>query len=192
MEKSIIVVLAFALLVFWYSQRKFKNKMYCTFHRANKTIIKTFVPMTSRNVKFSSAKGEDGLYSIQPSCIEHLWYNSGVNKVFPVLIPHLEFYWYCPYPVDPQTGQVSWLTPEARAAAWDEHQHIAYAKASVAMGGTKKKLFDVLIPLITIGLIIIVGYLTYQNSVAIQNLMKSILDLMVQNHIGTPPVTPIK
>lgn len=178
MSTSIIIVLLFTLFIFVYSQMKFKNKMYCTFHRANKTIIKAFVPMTARNVKFSSAKGENGLYSIVPSCIEHLWYSGGVNKIFPRLIPHLEYYWYCPYPVDPSTGQVSWLTPEARAAAWDEHQHIAYAKASVAMSGTKKKAFDVLIPLVTIGLIVIVGYLTYENSVAIQKLMASILELI--------------
>ena len=184
MEKSIIIILAFALIIFWYSQRKFKNKLYCTFHRSNKTIIKSFVSMDSRNVKFSSAKGENGLYQIVPACIEHLWYTGGVNKFFPVLIPHLEFYWYSPYPVDPSIGQVSWLTPEARAASWDEHQHIAYAKASAAMNGGKRKLFDVLVPVLTIGLIVIVGYLTYSNSQAIQHLEESILNLMNLYKIG--------
>lgn len=178
LEKSIIVCLVFALIIFWYSQRKFYNKLYCTFHGVDKVIIKAFVPKDSRNVKFSWKKGENGLYAIIPSCIEHIKYTGGINKLFPVMIPHLEFYWYCPYPVDPNTGQVSWLTPEARAAAWDEHQHIAYAKASVAMSGTKKKMLDVLIPLITIGLIVVVGYLTYQNSQAIQKLMASILELI--------------
>jgi hypothetical protein len=184
--ESLAIVFAFTLVVFWYSQRKFQNKLYCTFHGADKVIVHAFVPKDARNVKFSWKKGENGLYAIIPSCIEHLKYTGGVNKLFPAIIPHLEFYWYCPYPVDPNTGQPSWLTPEARSAAWDEHQHIAYARASVAMSGTKKKLLDVLIPLITVGLIVIVGYLVYQNSQAIQHLEQSILALMQQNGIGIP------
>ena len=162
-ENSIIIILIFTLGIFIHSQTKFKNKMLCYFLRPNKTRIKKFAPLGARHVRFDKTKFvEQGLYKIDTKCIILEWYTGGVNKIFPVLVPTLDFEWRSPNPRDPSTGDIQWKSPEVEAAGYQGQSYVGLARAFAAQGsGAKRNKLIEMIPLITLGLVVIgliVGY----------------------------------
>lgn len=161
-QTSIIIVLAFILGVFIYSQLKFKNKMLCYFIRPNKTRIRKFVPMYFTHVELNRGKYGKEWYRIIWKYVTHEYYTGGINKLFPVWIPTFEFYWNNPNPVDPETGKPSWHTPEVEAAGYQGHGYTAFAKAAVQQAGLKQNKILQLIPLIVLGVILIMAIVGYQ------------------------------
>ena len=159
---SILVIVVFFVVMFYQSQQKFKNKMLCTFVRPNKQKIEQWVPLDSRYVVFDRGRYGIGRYTVNPHHIIMEWYNRGLNKFFPVLIPTLEFRWNSPNPVDQTTGEVTWLTPEAQHAGWEEHQHVAFAKGTQVATGKKSRFPDWFFPLVTLGLVVIVLLLVWK------------------------------
>lgn len=162
-QLSGMVIFGVLVLLFFSSQKRLKNKMLCTFHRPNSTKIEKWVPLTARHVIFDQGRYGIGMYHIDQECIELQWYDRGINKLYPTLIPTLEFWWNMEEPLNPKTRQTSWRTPEALNAAWQEHQHEAYAKASASnIAGIKQnKLFTVIVPLLIIGILVIGGFIVY-------------------------------
>lgn len=161
---SIVVVTAFILLIFFMSQQKFKNKMLCSFIRPNKQKIEKWVPLQSKYIVFDRGRWGIGHYECDPTCITMMWYERGFNKFFPVLVPTLEFKWDTPNPLNPSTFQSTWHSPEARHAAWEEHQHIAYAKAAAQQagkGGIFGGMGGWLFPIITIVLVAAVLFIVW-------------------------------
>lgn len=156
------VVLLFACIFFYMSQLKMRDKMLCFFIRPNKQRIERWVPIYATHVTFDRGKYGKGDYVVDPDCITMMWYTRGINKFFPVLIPTLEFKWDCEYPLDPKTFVSSWRTPEARNAAWEEHQHVAYAKGTAMAVGKKGRFPEWLFPVVTAGLILIVLFVVWQ------------------------------
>lgn len=159
---SIIIILLFLLAIIYFSQQKFKNKMLCMFIRPNRQRIEKWVPLYTKYVVFDRGKYGIGHYNADPECITMMWYTRGINKFFPALVPTLEFKWDTPNPIDPKTFESTWHTPEARQAAWEEHQHIAFARAAAAQAGRKSRFPEWLFPLITIGLVVIVLFIVWQ------------------------------
>jgi len=159
---SIIIVLVFALGMFWYSQTKFKNKMLCYFLRPNKQRIKKWVPLYSRHVVFDRGKYGIQQYRVNPKCIVLEWWSGGVNKLFPTLVPTLDFRWDNPNPIDPETSQSSWHTPEVEAAGYQGHGYTAFARAAMQQAGSGKrdKLMGILM-LAILGALIIVAFVGY-------------------------------
>ena len=162
MSASIIIILIGVIGIFYYSQSKLKNKMLCTFIRPNRQRIEKWVPLHSKYVIFDRGKYGIGHYECDPNCITLLWYDRGVQKFFPTIIPTLEFKWDTPNPLDPKTFQSTWHTPEARNAAWEEHQHIAFAKGTAAQVGKKSRFPEWFFPIITVGICVIILFIVYQ------------------------------
>lgn len=158
---SLLIVVGFVLFMFYYSQQKFKNKMLCTFIRPNRQKIEQWVPLQNKYVVFDRGRYGIGNYRCDPDCITMMWYTRGLNKFFPILIPALEFKWDTPNPLNPKTFESTWYTPEARQAAWEEHQHIAFAKAAATQAGKKSRFPEWLFPAITIVLVLIVLIIVY-------------------------------
>lgn len=155
-----VLVLGGIVVLLIYSQTKFKNKMLCYFIRPNKTRIKKWVPLYSKYVVFDRGRHGISHYDIDPNCIALEWFDSGINKLSPVLIPTLEFKWDTPNPLNPTTFQSTWHTPEARHAAWEEHQHVAFAKAASPV--IKKSRFpEWFFPLLTIGVCLVLLFLVW-------------------------------
>ena len=137
--------------------------MLCYFLRPNKQRIKKWVPMYSRHVEFDRGKYGIERYRILPQCIILEWYNAGINKFFPVLIPTLDFRWDTPNPKDPTTGETySWHSPEVEAAGYSGQSYVGFTKAAMAQTGIKRNKLIEMIPLITLGLLIIGGVILYQ------------------------------
>ena len=162
MEPSIIVILAFALIIFIFSQKKFDNKMLCYFIRPNKTRFKKFVPIFYTHVEYDRGKYGKEWYKINWKYVTHERYTGGVNKLFPVWIPTFEFYWNNPNPVDPDTGQASWHTPEVEAAGYQGHGYTAFARAAIQQSGVKQSKVMQFIPIIILGILLIVCFVGYQ------------------------------
>jgi len=91
-----------------------------------------------------------------------MWYDRGIHKFFPTLVPTLEFKHDTPNPLDPKTFQSTWHTPEARHAAWQEHQHVAFAKGTAAQVGKKSRFPEWFFPLLQIGVVLFVLFLVWQ------------------------------
>lgn len=160
---SIIIILLFLLIIFWYSQTKFKNKMLCYFLRPNKQRIKKFVPLFASWVIFDRGKYGVGRYRVDPKCIILEWYTGGINRIFPILVPTLDFEWWSPNPRSPETGQIGWHTPEVEAAAYQGQSYVGMARAMAQQGGgLKRNKIMELIPLIVLGVLIIMAFVGYQ------------------------------
>ena len=79
-------------------------------------------------------------------------------------MPSLDFSWNSPNPHDPEDFNQSWDTPEVREAARQEDTMKAFTKGISQQVGKKSSLSDMLVPMITIAVVIAVGYLVYQLS----------------------------
>ena len=155
-----IAILAIGIVgMFWYSQNKLKGKIHCTFRRQNKTKIEKFVPQKSRYVIF-----DGGQYNVNTKRITLLLYNRGIHQFFPTYVPSLDFSWYSPNPLDPERFKSTWDTPETREASRQEDSFRAFAKGIMSQIGKKSRFPEWLFPAITIGAIMIIGYLVYQQS----------------------------
>lgn len=158
---SIVIVLLVALAIFIYSQKKFDNKMLCYFIRPNKTRFKKFVPMYYTHVEFKRGKYGTEKYRINWKYVTHERYTGGINKLFPVWIPTFEFYWNNPNPVDPDTGQASWHTPEVEAAGYQGHGYTAFARAAMQQAGGKRDKLQWIMTIVIAGLVIVSLLLIY-------------------------------
>lgn len=143
--------------VYWYSIRKFKGKVLCTFRGANKTKSEKLIPLKSKHVIF-----DGGLYNVNPKYITTFWYNKGIHQFFPIPIPTLDFRFDSPNALNPETFQNTWDSPEAREAAGQEENYKAFNKGLQVQVGSKGRFPEWLFPLITIGAILVIGYLVYQ------------------------------
>jgi len=180
--ENTFIVMGFMALVFissmlYISQQKFKNKMLCTFIRANRQKIEQWVPLFSKHVVFDGGKHGKEHYNIDPKCIVLMWYARGINKLWPVLIPTLEFKWDTPNPLDPKTFESTWHSPEARQASWEEHEHISFARATAIAAGKASRIPAWLFPLVVIVLLLVILYIT---QTAISGLDKRMFDLAQQ------------
>ncbi len=136
--------------------------MLCYFLRPNKQRIKKWVPLYTNYLIFDRGKYGIQRYRVDPECIIMEWYTGGVNRLYPTLIPTLDFRWDSPNPTNPKTSQPSWHTPELEAAGYQGQSYVGLAKAmSAQTGGGKRNKVMELIPLIVLGLVIIVGYVVY-------------------------------
>ncbi len=174
MSTSIIIILLFLIIIYWMSQRKFRNKTLCTFIRPNKLRIEKWVPTHSKYVVFDNGKYGIGQYIIDPKKVIMMWYDRGLNKFFPTLIPTFIFKWDTPNPLDPETFESTWHSPEARNAAWEEHQHIAFSKGIGSQVGKKSRFPEWFFPVVTLLLVLAVLFMTYQGLAGLDERMFNI------------------
>jgi len=160
---SLVIVLLFILGIFLYSQLKFQNKMLCYFLRPNKQRIRKFVPLFSKHVIFDRGKYGIERYRVEPGCIILEKYTGGVNKLFPTYVPTLDFEWWNPNPRDPSTGIIQWHTPEVEAAGYQSQSYVGLARAIAQQGGGRRNKLMELLPIITIGLLVIVALVLYMS-----------------------------
>ena len=174
-SSSIIVILFFLLIIFWYSQTKFKNKMLCTFLRPNKQKIEKWVPLYSKHIIFDRNKYGIERYRVKPECVVLTWYARGVNRLFPTLIPTLDYRWDDANPIDPSTKdkQVK-PDPQVEAAAYQGQSYVGLTRAMNQQAGIKRNKIQELIPLIILGVVIIIGFVTYTGLAGLQQQISAV------------------
>ena len=166
---SLFIITVFVLFIWYRAMTRHRDKMLCTFIRPNRQKIEKWVPLYSTHVIFDRGRYGIGQYECDPECITMMWYTRGINMFFPSLVPTLEFKWDTPNPLNPKTHTSTWHTPEARRASWEEHQHVAFARAAAAQAGTKRTMLDRFFPLIMIGAILIMGIIMWMQFSGIHN-----------------------
>jgi hypothetical protein len=159
----LITAAVFVVAVVW-NQQKFKNQMLCTFIRPNRQKIEKWVPIYQQRVRFDNGRYGKGDYVIIPERIVMQWYDRGLSKMFPVLIPTLEFRWDSIYPIDPTTFETTWQSPELINANFQSNQQVAFAKGAQvqASGGKTGKYPQWLIPAVMIVIVVVMGYMIYK------------------------------
>lgn len=175
---SIVIILLFIIVIFCWSQIKFKNKMLCYFKRPNRQRIKKWVSLYTDYVIFDRKKFGIQRYRVDPECIVMEWYTGGVNRLFPTLIPTLDFRWDSPNPENPKTSLSSWHTPEVEAAAYQGQSYVGLSKAMAAQVGGKRNKIMELIPLIVLGLVVIIGFVMYTGMSNLGNQMAAMQQQM--------------
>ena len=161
---SLSIILAFILVIWYFSQTRFKNKMLCRFRRPNHQVIEKWVPLFVKYVIFDNGKYGIGQYVVDPRCIQNMWYDRGFNKFFPALIPTMDFRYDTPYPLNPESFETTWQTPEVVRAAWQEHNAQEFAKGAASQAGLRKKggMASWFLPVVCIVLVLAVGFMMWQ------------------------------
>ena len=149
--------------IFIYSLYQIQGRIWCTFRRPNKTKVEKWVPMRSKYVHF-----DGGRYNIITKRITLLRWKRGIFQLFPIFVPSLDYSWDTPNPHDPGTYKTTWDTPEAREASQQEDAFKAFARGILTQAGGKSRFSELLIPMITIGAVLIVGFLVYQQGQQMQ------------------------
>jgi hypothetical protein len=136
------------------------------------------VPLYTKYVVWDRGKYGIAQYDVDPECIVMQWYDRGINKLFPMLVPYAEYKWDTPRPLDPRTGKSTWLTPEAQFAAWQEHNHIAFAKGTQQQLGKKERFPAWFFPMITLGVLLIVMFMVYSQGNRIAGLEQTVHNII--------------
>jgi len=173
---SLFVIAVFILFVWSLSQTRFKNKMLCRFRRPNHMLIERWVPLYVKYVVFDEGKYGIGQYVVDPRCIQSEWYARGINRLFPALIPTMDFRYDTPYPLNPETFEVTWQTPEVVRAAWQEHNAQEFAKGAASqVGGKKKERFPSwFFGVVAIVLVLAVGFFLYRANMSLAKGMNNL------------------
>lgn len=173
---SLVVVCLFLVGLVWYSQQKFQHKMLCRFVMPHNVEIEKWVPIFSRYVVLKTKRGTER-YVIDARYIVMRLYEGGVNKLFPVMVPTLEYNWTSENPIDRTTGEPSsWKTPDIAGAAWQGSQFAAFTKA-IAAQVAKKGLAGMLPYILIAGVVILAAIFLYSQ---IQGLSGEIQSLKVR------------
>jgi hypothetical protein len=107
----------------------------------------------------------------------------------------MDFRFDTPYPLNPESFEVTWQTPEVLRAAWQEHNAQEFAKGVGSQGGAKKKEkfgIGTFLAIVAIALVIIVGYMWYKNSATMAKDMNKINNRINTINSGVVATTPIK
>lgn len=179
MDSGILLAIIFAgvLGMFVYSMNAHKNQMLCAFIRPNKQRIEKWVPLYSKYIIWDRGKYGIGRYDVDPECIVMQWYDRGINKLFPMLVPYAEYKWDTPRPLDPRTGKSTWLTPETAAAAFQEHNYVAFEKGTQTQIGKKDRFPSWFFPVITLGVLLIIMFMVYSQGNRIDGLEEIIANI---------------
>lgn len=161
MSPSTFVLLSAGLLVFmaWYANSSKRNKILCTFRRANKTKVVKWVKMQARYVIFDGGK-----YDIIPSRVVFQWYTAGlVHMLFPQWVATLDYTYGKRLPLDSNRADYDWENPEVRKAInISDIVKSYFATSSPAATSKKAGLLTAYLPWIAIGLVVLVAF--YFNS----------------------------
>jgi hypothetical protein len=148
----------------WWANASKRNKIYCSFKRVNKTSIHKFVKMTSRYVVFDSKR-----YDIVTSCVVFDWWDKGlVHMLFPQWVATLDFTYANRWPIDPATGKTVIISPEVRNAMNKEEWVKSYARGFTPPSAKKQTFAQQWLPMLSIGLVALVGVYVFVNNQAFQ------------------------
>lgn len=174
----IAILLVFILAYQAYTTYTLKDKIYCTFLRANKTKVEKWAKDTQRKIDF-----DGGWYDVDPArVVLHLKWNP-----LPVWIRTSTYRHDSPRPLNPDTFDNKY-TPEERKQL-DKKDDIAELQAGnrqALSSGKQKVAIGGWLPIIILIGFVIVGFMLYQQQGKInqigngQNAIESMLSQLLQ------------
>ena len=166
--ETIFIVIAIALIGYAaYSTHQIKNKIYCTFIRADNTRIDKWCKKSQRRIEF-----DGGWYYIVPSRVILIDYDKGIFGLFPTKVASLLFRWNSSQPLDPKTFDNTYEKPEYRKQLNKEEDIRAFSEGSrqTLISQKRKNMLEGYLPIILIVGFLIIGYFVWQQRSMIDQL----------------------
>jgi len=161
-QTAMLVVLMIVGLAI-YKTYRLRNKIICRYTSRSKQTWDVIVPAKGECVFIEKRK-----FIIIPECIKHHWH--WVLGIIPTFMPELDFVWNSKYPVDPNKGQPTVISPEVEEAIDEERLTRAYAHSqNQEASGKVGKLGGLAqyMPYIAIALVVVVAFYFYTQNKAI-------------------------
>lgn len=157
MTTALVILLLFVIVYASYSARSLRTKIWCSFRRLDRTKIEKFAKQNQRRVEF-----DNGWYYVNPRRTTLMLWNKGIHALIPTWIRTSDYRHDSSQPLNPDTFENTWETPEARKALNKEEDIRAYSAGNVqAVGKQKRTLLDNWLPIIFVIAVIIIGYMLY-------------------------------
>lgn len=170
---TVLIIFVIAIVGFYFfEQSQKKHKIYCTFRHINRTKEEKWVKEKSKYVIFHGGK-----YRINIKRISLLWWDRGILGMLKLgyWVPSLDFRWDTSQPLDPDSFEPTWDTPQTRDLLDSEEEFADFAKHAQPTGTKKGGMFDKLLPWVMLGILVIVAFWIFQmqgEMAALQELIK--------------------
>ncbi len=157
-QSMLLVILIFVIFYASYSAYSLKTRIFCSFRKADKTLIEKWAKVNQRRIEF-----EGGWYYVNPKRTYTMLLTKGIHQIIPIWIRRSDYRWDSSQPLDPETFTNDWETPEARANLDKEEDIVAYSKGNRTSFQAKQKkgMLESYMPIITIGGFVLIGYVIY-------------------------------
>ncbi len=170
---TMITIFAIVILVLvWYSHASMRNKVHCVFRSATGEKIEKLRPVKSRHVIFEGRK-----YDIDTRRHTLIEWRRGIFALFPTKIYSYDFSFYSRHPLDPNNIKATWDSPENANRLNQEEALGAFLRHAPAITGKKQSGIMQWLPIIAIIVVVIVGFLVYQQGQHINIMQQQIENL---------------
>ena len=167
-----IAVFACGLLLYtWYALWSLQGKIRCQFHTKHRGIERRIISVKDKTVKFKK-----GTYEIHPK-------RFSIDSVkilgfFSVPILFAEWKWDTDQQIDPSTFKNSPDSPEALQAASSEKDWRNFNYEGSEKGTVKDSSLMKYLPFITLGAVVILGFLMYTKFNSMDFMVRSLGDMI--------------
>jgi hypothetical protein len=154
--QSWLVMIGLIICVIVYTQFDKRNKIHCTFHRADKTVDSKWIKKAAKFLVY-----DGGLYVVSPDRVASFWYNPFL--VIPMYAQHADYIYYSPFAMNPEIAVYTDITPNAWNSLNIEKEVIDYDKGNQSnmQGGGKVGMLEKYMPFIILAGFAILGWFTW-------------------------------
>lgn len=167
-----VVIIGLLFLAGVYSTRKKRGQIFCWFEGEDGTDEFKWVKDTEGWVIFRRYK-----FKIMPERMSSIWISGGIHWLFPTRAQCLKYSWSSQYPRDPKNFGRTIISPQVKKIINKSETVESYFKTSSPGAKQKQSTLMQYLPLISIILVVLVGYFLYSN---MQNLAMGLNALQQQ------------
>lgn len=139
-----------------YSSKKLSRQLFITMRTAVDRKEEFLVNIQSRYFYFRGEK-----YEIIPSCCKPMTWKRGIHSFIPTTVQTADYTWSDTLPIDPDTGKIFIVSPEARGNMDNEELFTSMNKSTKKVEGKKESGMGKYLPYVAIVLVLIVGGYLY-------------------------------
>ena len=169
----VIMLLLFGGAV--YSVQIKRGQILVHYTGIDKTEEEKWISIKSGYVIFRGRK-----FDIITRRITSFWLNRGIHYLFPTKVNYLKYSWYSRFPHDPDDYKNVWETPEVRNAINKAELVKSYFQTSTPATAKKQSAIMQYLPLISIVMVILVGFYLYSNMQVMQEQLGA-MDNMIRS-----------
>ncbi len=172
LEQLVMGMSIVLLIMAVYSTSRLKDKILVRYRSRSKTLVEKFIHESAGFVIFEKRK-----FDVRPRRVCYQWYNRGINQFFPTRVPTLDYSWNSRFPLNPDAFDNSMESPESLFAIRQDEHFRSWSKGVQTQAGKKQSGFANWIPWIAIILVLLIGFMVYQQNqhiAILENMMRAI------------------
>jgi hypothetical protein len=163
-----------------YSSKKLEKQLFVTIRTAVDRKEETLVDIRGRYFYWRGVK-----YEIIPSCCKPMTWKRGVHSIIPTTVQTADYTWSSTLPINPDTGEIFVVSPEARGRMDAEETFSAMNKSTKKDFGDKEKPLNKYLPYIIIGVVVIVAVYFFMQIKGLDNSITTLGEFF-KAHVNTP------